>query len=116
MSDLLKLQALFSSCLARLLLWTEGNGYVVTFGEAWRTPEMVLIYVQQGKGVSSSLHPDRLAVDLNLFCSDGTPLKTADDYRPLGEYWKSLNPLCCWGGDFHRVDADHFSVTYQGRK
>jgi hypothetical protein len=35
-----------------------------------------------------------------------------DLIRPYGEYWKSLNPLNRWGGDFKmkkgKSDAGHF--------
>ena len=32
----------------------------------------------------------------------------------FGAFWKSLDPDCCWGGDFN--DGNHYSIAYQGRK
>lgn len=65
-------------------------------------------------GIQNSLHRKRLAIDLNLIIN-GQLASSVDDYRPLGEYWKSLNPLNRWGGDFvhPRPDADHFERNAQ---
>lgn len=116
MSELLQLQTKFSLLVAELIKSAGDMGYSVTLGEAWRSPETARAYAAEGKGISQSLHIDRLAIDLNLFRGD-VLLTGVEDYRELGERWKSLDPLCCWGGDFeHRPDADHFSVTYQGRR
>jgi hypothetical protein len=57
----------FAVHVARLILWGEGLGYFVTFGEAYRTPDQAAIYARQGKGILNSNHTRRLAVDLNLF-------------------------------------------------
>jgi len=63
-----------------------------------------------GKGISRSLHIQGLAFDMNLILKDGTLAETIEDYRPLGNYWKTLHPENRWGGDFThpRPDADHF--------
>jgi hypothetical protein len=37
-------------------------------------------------------------------------------YKPLGDYWKTLDPACCWGGDFSKPDGNHFSYTHNGIK
>lgn len=77
---------------------------------------MVDIYEERGSGSGNSLHPDRLAVDLNLF-RDGRFLTLSKDHAPLGAYWKTLNPLCRWGGDFHpKPDGNHYSIEHGGRK
>lgn len=116
MSELRDLQNIFIGILVpRLLSWCHATGRIISAGELWRPPEMVQIYVTLGKGSKTSLHPDRLALDLNYFVDD--KLATWDQYLPIGEYWESLHPDACWGGRFtHLKDAPHFSLSYQGRR
>ncbi len=113
MSTLRQLQSQHVRCTAKLIEWATEKGYEMTAGEWLRTPEQAMINAQNGSGIVHSLHLIRLAVDLNLF-KDGALLSTKEDYQPLGDYWCSLDPLCRWGGNFQRVDADHFSITYEG--
>lgn len=109
-------QSLFVRLVARLIEWSYANGYELTFGEAWRTPEQAKINAASGAGISNSLHIDRLAIDLNLF-RDGRWLSATEDFAPLGAYWKSLHEDCRWGGDFtKRKDGNHFSITPDGRR
>lgn len=109
-------QSLFVRLLGMLIFEAYERGYELTLGEGWRPPEMVKIYANDGRGSGSSLHPDRLAQDLNLF-KDGVWLKTTEDHRELGEWWEKLHPLCRWGGRFHdRPDGNHYSLEYNGRK
>ena len=83
-------------------------GYGVTFGEAYRTPEQAAIYAKEGKGIKESLHTERLAIDLNFFIR-GFYQSNTSEYKPLGDYWKSLDPGCRWGRDFKsRPDGNHF--------
>ena len=98
---------------AKLIEWAYANGYELTDGEAWRTPEQAAWNAQHGSGIANSLHCERLAQDYNLF-KGGVLLETKEDYQPLGDYWKTLDPDCRWGGDFHKPDSDHFSLTWQG--
>lgn len=84
----------------------------MSFGEAWRHPETAKHMAKVGKGVKNSYHIQRLAIDLNLFKEvDGKNvyLTSTEDHRQFGEYWKSLDPECTWGGDFKRSDANHYS-------
>ena len=109
-------QSLFVHMVSRLIDFAYENGYELTFGEAWRTPEQAELNARTGKGISNSLHTQRLAIDLNLF-KDGVYLATSISHKPLGEYWKSLSPLCCWGGDFQpSADGNHYSLMHDGRK
>ena len=96
-----------------LIEYAYNNGYELTFGEAWRTPEQARLNAVRGTGTASSLHIDRLAIDLNLF-RNGKWLTNSEDHRPLGEYWESLAPDCKWGGRFG--DGNHYSITHWGRK
>lgn len=114
MSPLLQQQTLFVSLLAKLFAWANTNGYLLTLGEAWRPPETAALYAQQGRGIAHSLHTERLAIDLNLFDAQGNLLSSADDYRPLAEFWCSLHPDCRAGVNFTKPDADHFSLTFGG--
>lgn len=99
-----------------LFNFIENEGYELTLGEAWRPPETARLYEQQGKGISSSLHCARLAIDLNLF-RRGQYLTDTESYRLAGEYWESLSvDGCrhCWGGHFG--DGNHFSIEHNGVK
>lgn len=111
-SRLLKAQWKFSRMLPRLLMKAYSLGYEVSLGEAYRSPEEAHRLSSLRKGISNSLHSDRLAIDLNLFLPDGTWLKTTDDHQALGEFWESIGGT--WGGRFG--DGNHYSLAYGGRK
>ena len=106
-------QKRFPLLVAKLIVKADELGYQVTFGEAWRPPEVAAIYAKEGRGISNSLHWDRLAIDLNLF-KGGKWLRHTEDHRPLGEYWETLGEGCTWGGRFG--DGNHYAITHQGRK
>lgn len=109
-------QSLFAKLAAGLILHAYKLGYEVTLGEAYRPKEMADLHAQQGKGISNSLHTQRLAIDLNLF-KDGVYLTTSEAHKPLGDWWKKQHELCCWGGDFRpKRDGNHYSLTHGGRK
>lgn len=106
-------QSRFAKLIGILIAWSYQNGYELTLGEAWRTPEQAALNAKTGKGISNSLHIDRLAMDFNLF-RNGKWLTKTEDFSPLGEFWESLAPDCTWGGRFG--DGNHFSITHGGRK
>jgi hypothetical protein len=108
-------QRLFTHLVAQLIVHAYAEGYELTFGEAYRTPEQAKWNADKaGTGIANSLHTSRLAVDLNLF-RDGKFLTTSDDHRPLGAFWKTLHPACAWGGDFRpRPDGNHYSLSHNG--
>jgi len=107
-------QRKFTLLVAKLITWAYEHGYELTFGDAYRTLAQASANAVSGKGISNSLHTKRLAVDLNLFVA-GIYKDKSEDYKALGEYWKSLDPECTWGGDFHsRPDGNHFSITHEG--
>lgn len=108
-----KLQSEFAVCIAKLILFAKENELELTFGEAWRPPEMVKLYAKQGKGSGNSVHPDRLAVDFNLF-KNGKYLRQTEAHARLGAYWKTLHPAARWGGDFKRADGNHYSFSPDG--
>jgi hypothetical protein len=104
-------QQLFTKMVARLIDFATSKGYGLTFGEAFRTPEMAAIHAARGKGIKHSLHSDRLAVDFNLFI-DGEYKADTESHRPIGEFWESIGGA--WGGRFN--DGNHYSLEHNGRK
>ncbi len=106
-------QALFAVMIAQLINFANDHGYRLTFGEAYRTPEQASLNAKSGKGISNSLHTQRLAVDFNLFIN-GQYKTDTPSYKPLGEYWESIGGT--WGGRFSRPDGNHFSLEHNGVK
>lgn len=102
-------QHIFSQNLAKLLLHVDSLGLTCSVGEVFRTKEQAEIYVKQGKGILDSQHCKKLAVDLFLF-SNGQFLQKKEDYKLLGEYWKSLHLDNRHGSDFPRADHVHFEM------
>lgn len=103
----------FAYLVSKLITFAYDNGYKLTFGEAYRTPEQAALNSKTGKGIANSLHRIRLAVDLNLF-RDGKYLSNSESHLPLGQYWENLDPLCRWGGRFG--DGNHYSMEHDGVK
>ena len=108
-------QRRFTELVGRLILWAYDNGYELTFSEAYRTPEQAALNAKKGSGVSNSLHTQRLAIDLNLFVN-GEYKTDTESHKPLGDYWKSLDPEARWGGDFTKPDGNHYSLEHNGVK
>jgi len=111
-------QSIFAFLLISLFKKAEELGFEITLGEAWRSPEEAERLAKLGLGIKSSLHTQRLAIDLNLF-KDGHFLTATEDYLLLGQAWESLsldNINCCWGGRFKKKDGNHFSIEHGGRK
>lgn len=106
-------QSLFVSLVAQLLLEAMRQGFELTFGETYRSPEEAARLAKLGVGIKGSLHTSKLAIDLNLF-KGGVFLSSSDSHRPLGEWWERQHPLCRWGGHFK--DGNHYSLEHAGRK
>lgn len=104
-------QRKFTRMVADLIVFAYDNGYELTLGEAFRTPEQAALNAKSGKGIANSLHCDKLAIDLNLF-KGGVFLTTTADHQPLGEFWESIGGS--WGGRFN--DGNHYSLEHEGRK
>jgi hypothetical protein len=106
-------QRLFSKLLGAFLVWIDAHGYEVVGGDWHRTQAQADANEAAGSGITHSLHTISLACDLMLFI-DGIYQTETPPYKPLGDYWKTLHPLCRWGGDFSKPDGDHFSMEWDG--
>lgn len=107
-------QVLHVQLTAKLITWAGMQGLALTWGETYRTQAQALANAASGAGIANSLHLLRLAVDFQLFDSTGAYVPDAGPYKPLADYWLTLDPLCRAGYYFKSVDADHFSITYNG--
>ena len=109
-----KKQAEFSVCLAKLIMWAASKDLHVIVAEVYRSPEEAKRLHALGKGIINSVHTKKLAADLFRF-KNGTISWNFEDYRELGEHWKTLHPDARWGGDFPKLrDAVHFSFLHNG--
>jgi hypothetical protein len=114
MSTLHDAQALHVKLVAQLVTYVYAQGYELTWGEAYRTAQQAEWDAENHTGIVNSVHCDRLAVDLQLF-KDGNYLTDPASYQFMADYWQSLDPSCRAGYYFSTVDADHFSITWEGR-
>ena len=103
-------QAAFLLDVCKLVEEATRQGFTVTAGEMYRTPEQQAVYVKTGRSKTmNSLHLTRRAVDLNFF-RDNKLVYNKDALASLGAYWESLHPLNSWGGNGQKlVDVPHFS-------
>jgi hypothetical protein len=108
-------QRLFVQLIGRLIEFAYQEGYELSFGDAYRSPEQAAANAVAGTGIAKSLHTQRLAIDLNLF-RDGAYLTESEAHKPLGEFWESLHDLCVWGGRFTKPDGNHYAMTHEGRR
>lgn len=108
-------QRLFAKLLGEFLVWIYTQpGYEVIGGDWHRTQAQANANASTGAGIVHTLHLLSLACDFSLFLN-GVYQTESEPHRPLGEYWKSLHPLCRWGGDFTtRQDGGHFSMEHEG--
>lgn len=82
-------QSAFLLDVCKLIQFATEQGFVVTGGELYRTPEQQKIYVDTGRSKTmKSKHLERLAIDLNFF-KDG---KLTYETSEIGRYWESLSP------------------------
>jgi len=84
-------QHAFLQDVAKLIVFAAEQGFYVTGGELFRTPEQQQIYVSTGRSKTmNSNHLRRLAIDLN-FIKDGKLIYDIPMLTPIGEYWQSLS-------------------------
>jgi hypothetical protein len=123
MTPLAQKQRNFPLMVASLVSWAYEHGFELSLGEAYRSDEQSeinalgpalrvrladLIATQfpdlaakirnnEGSGIRTSLHGERIAIDLNLFIN-GVYQTQTEAYRPLGEQWEAIGGT--WGGRF----------------
>lgn len=113
---LLEQQLLFSKLLPRLMDFGFSKpNWGVVGKELERTPAQAMANAASKAGIAHSLHLLCLAIDLAFFV-DGVYQKDSVEYKPLGDFWKTLHPLARWGGDFTTRDGNHFSLEWNGIK
>lgn len=93
-----------------------GMGYFLRQGEGYRPKILAKIYAEQGIGIENSLHEDRCAEDLIIDDPDGNYITDSAKLKIFGDYWKKLDPLNRWGGDFEIPDGNHFSRSIDGKR
>lgn len=114
MSELGDKQKKFMRLLPRLIDYIHEQGYECTGGDLLRDPRVFgHVGTFKGYGHKNSNHKRKLAIDINLFLG-GEYLDMTEDHQRFGEFWKSLDPDCRWGGDFPTPDGNHYSIAYRG--
>lgn len=123
--SLRKKQSIFALNVAKLIIKAYELGYEITLGEVLRTKDQQTLYFEgytlmkigsdlklaktspKSKTMNSK-HLLKCAVDINLF-KDGKYLTDKESFKPLAEFWKSLNPKndC---GYYWSFDANHFEM------
>ncbi len=103
-------QSLFARCWARLQLHAELLGMETTIGNVFESRASA-----RARGNAESLHPLKIAGDLNVFIG-GVYQRTTAAHEPLGIFWESLHPLARWGGRFKKKDGNHYSLEHRGRR
>jgi hypothetical protein len=95
----------------------DNGRHQVTFGEAHRPTWVAAEYARRGLGIATSLHIDRLAIDLNLFI-DGKFQTTTAAHKPLADLWLTIGPKfgIVPAAGYRFNDGNHYSCSWKGRK
>ena len=101
-------QSLFARMFPRLLLHFELLGFETTIGKVYESRASA-----RDRGSPRSLHPLKIAADINLFI-DGIYQRSTKAHEQAGIFWESLHPLARWGGRFK--DGNHYSLEHGGRR
>lgn len=132
-------QFLFFDCIVQLFAFVAGKGWKLTFADVGVSlirkgynvkqqangsykPYGPKVLFQDAEHMSNSTHYERLGGDFNLWVPDvaaktGWRLIAAGgskEWKTVGEFWESRNPLCNWGGRFN--DDNHLSILSPGGK
>lgn len=102
-------QAAFLLDTCRLVIKATDLGFKVSGRELGRSAEQQALHVKAGRSTTmNSNHLRNCAIDL-YFMKDGKLVYEIETLRPLGEFWKSLNPKNDWGGFWRSFkDVPHF--------
>ena len=97
-------QRIFTHNVALLICHAYALGYQLSFGNTTAPTSL-----------ATSLHPKRLAIDLNLFKKDSAGRwryqTKVEPWRELGEFWERLHPMNVWGGRWESGDANHLEMS-----
>lgn len=105
---------LFTTLIADLIKWANQQGYKVALDQVKRTQAEANANAASGAGIKNSLHLQGLAADILLYDQALNYISDPVPYTAMGKQWKSMHELNRWGGDFKKVDANHFSSTRDG--
>lgn len=110
-------RVLFTYLKAKLVVWVHDNlpGYELAENEVLRTQAQADANKASGAGIGNSLHLIGLASDFNLYIN-GVYQTTSEAHKPIGEQWEKMHELARWGGRFKKVDGNHYSLEWEGRK
>lgn len=107
---------IFTRNIELLLRWIFSTGQQCALDQVKRTQAEAATNAAAGTGIVNSLHVIGLAADILFYDQGGAYLTDSAFYKWAGEYWKGLDPLNCWGGDFQKPDGNHFSMTHNGAR
>lgn len=134
MSSLNLKQVEFTRTMAHFEVWCFRNDIEIIGAELFRSPEQaalnalptgspirqkvfdllgVPLHNNRKSGIARSVHRLKLGKDL-FRVINGKVSWDIDDYMEMGEKWKTMHPLACWGHDFAGRDAVHFSFEHNG--
>lgn len=107
----------FLYLLGKLLVFAEQNKIQLITFTFYRDPAQQIQEFVKGKSKikTNGPHQKWTAIDMAiveggkaLFDSSGATIKK---YKKLGDYWKTLDKNCIWGGDFNFAkDVYHFEL------
>lgn len=111
----------FTRAIAALVTWADTDpamsGYEVAFGEGYVALTDAADGDYDGPHMKDGGHYTGLGMDLLVYNHIGVPIRDSAHpaYQRLGEKWRRIHYLARWGGDFAKVDANHFSFARDGK-
>lgn len=104
-------QEIFTSNMAKLIIFAEANGFRCRARELQRTIMQQEQYLMQGSSKTmKSNHINSCAVDM-YFTKDSKLVENKEDLQILGDYWESLHKKNKWGGNYKSfLDCPHFEM------
>lgn len=107
----------FLFLIGHLFEFAEKNNVELSCFTFYRSSEQQLQEFIKGKSKIKSDGPHQKWLAMDLAISENNKLlfddsdSTLAKYKVLGDFWKTLNSNCIWGGDFHFAkDIYHFEL------
>lgn len=107
-------QSEFLQDVARLIMYAHRfKGVMLTGGDLYQDNEWLKKHTWYGNTyktphLKTGQHPKRLAIDLNLFVDGKYITGHHDRFDDLGIFWEGLSVKNRWGGNFKKLDYNHF--------